>query len=125
MDLHVETVPTHGVADIFLIARAQQVLADAYPGYSWIVGLNDESLGGVMTIMNLEVNTQLLGAPNWGFVLKLSRIYADPSLKCVIMAGGAILESANLLRGRNIDQTIKNIDGVDHRKFPLIGISHD
>jgi len=120
VDLLIEQVPGHALADLDLTHQAQSVLSKHFPGYTWVVGLNDESLGGVMTIMNLEINSQLLGCPNWGYVLKLSRVYNDPSLKCVVKAGGEILESANISRVINKDEKIKSIDGVNHNRFPLI-----
>lgn len=119
-ELLITPVPTHELADTKLAKEAHRVLARNFPGFTWVVGLNDEDLGGVLTIMNLEVNEQLLGIPNWGYVLKLSRVYLDPSLKCVVEAGGAILESANLSRGQNRNEIITKIDGIDHSKFPLV-----
>lgn len=115
--LLVESVPYHELADIQLVARAQDVLSKQFPNYTWIVGLNDESLGGTMTIMNLEVNEYILGCPNWGYVLKLSRVYSDPDLKCVMRAGGAILESANISRNYNKDEVVKSIDTLDTSKY--------
>jgi hypothetical protein len=116
-NLLIETVPYHELADIQLVARAQDTLSKHFPNYTWIVGLNDEDLGGTMTIMNLEVNECILGCPNWGYVLKLSRVYSDPDLKCVMRAGGAILESANISRNYNKDEIVKSIDTLDTSKY--------
>jgi len=120
-DLLIESVPTHKLADLDLTNRAQKVLSDNFPGYTWVVGLNDEDLGGVMSIMNLEVNECILGCPNWGYVLKLSRVYSDPDLKCVMRAGGAILESANISRNFNKDEIVKHIDTLNTDKYIIRG----
>ena len=117
----IETVPTHKLAELELAKRALRVLTDHYPGYHWRVGLNDEKSGGILYIMNQEVNEQILGAPNWGHVLKISTVYADPDLKCVMRAGGEILESANINRGWNKEEVIKHIDGLDVTKHPMAG----
>ena len=113
--IDIEAVPGHALAEVDLAHRVHQVLAKHYPGYEWAIGIDEE--GGVMNIMSMTVNHQILGTPNWGYVLKLSRVYADPGLACVMRAGGAILESANINRGWNKNETIRHIDGV---KGPLV-----
>lgn len=120
MDIVLSKEPFHEEADPMLMYRIQKKLTDCYPGYTWIVKLDEEDLGGVVTIMCLEVNEQLLGLPNWGYVLKVSRVYSDPDLKCVMRAGGEILESAGISRNRNFHEVIKEVQGLDHKRFPLI-----
>ena len=116
------TVPGYRVADKQLIFDIHKILNHHFPGYTWIVGLNEEELGGIVCILNVEVNEQILGCPNWGYTLKISTVYNDSSRKCIIDAGGAILESAGISTNKNKDEEIKNIDGIDHKRYPLIGI---
>ena len=114
-DIIIEKVEGHNLADVRLVGDVHEVLNRHYPGYTWVVGLNDEGLGGVMSIMNMDVNMQILGNPSWGYVLKLSTVYQDPSLKCVVKAGGAILESAGLSRNGNKCEVVKKIDGLPNK----------
>jgi hypothetical protein len=122
-DVIIDPVEGHSLADVNLVAEAHRVLKEHYPGYTWVVGLNDDKLGGIMSIMNMEINTQILGVPNWGYVLKLSTIYADPDLKCVMRAGGELLESAGLSRDWNKNEELAKVDGIDHNKFPVVRIA--
>ena len=117
----IDQVPFHQLADPQLAYYMHYVLHNSFPGYTWIVGLDEDDTGGVAYIMNLEVNEQILGLPNWGYTLKLSTVYNDPTLKCVRNAGGAILESAGISTGKNKDEVIKSIDGMDNTKHILIG----
>lgn len=118
-DIIIEGHPGHTLADTELASRALKILTDSYPGYIWEIGLDEEDLGGIMTVVNKTVNEYIFDQ-NYGYVLKLSRVYTDPTLNCVKHAGGEILERANLARGRNNGNPVKNIDGVDHNRHPLI-----
>ena len=115
----IEGVPGHKLGDIALAKRALDVLKKHYPGYLWRVGINDDSTGGVMYIMNMDINTALWGNQNYGVVLKLSTVFNDPGLKCVANAGGEILERARLTRGRNNGNNPVSVDGVDSNHQPL------
>jgi len=120
VDIIVEPVPGYKLADAKLVQDCHNVLARVFPEYTWIIGLDEEDLGGVMTIMCYEVNEAMLGFPNFGYVLKLSTVYPDIERKCVIMAAGEILERAGLSTGRNKDLLVKRVEGINHNKHPLI-----
>jgi hypothetical protein len=121
-DLIVDPVPGHSLADMNLVADCHDVLKRNFPGYTWVIGLNDDESGGVMSIMNLDINEQILGCPNWGYILKLSTVYGDPELKCVMRAGGELLESAGISREINKGEQIQQIDGINHNRFPILRI---
>lgn len=68
------------------------VLNKAYPDHLW--GVTCDGSTGIATVRNLRLSGQ------WGFILKLSEINTDPTLKCVKMAGGELLERYRLSRAR-------------------------
>lgn len=78
--------------DVRLSRQIGEVLEKHYPGYMWAVHANTE--GGVADIHNLALHGL------WGFRLKLSKVMSDPSLKCVVDAGGELLERYNMKRGK-------------------------
>jgi hypothetical protein len=107
MEQEIHSVDCHELGDIWLTKRIADKLNDHYPGHLWAVHLNDESLGGVVVIRNMALSGK------YGFVLKLKRIYADPSLKCVMQAGGEMLERANMSRSSNWNNEFPdNIEGI-------------
>jgi len=118
--LELEAVPAHKIGDIQLAKRAMKVLCDHYPGFIWQVRINDEELGGIMTILNLTINEQIFDNNSWGYVLYLSNVYQDPNLKCVVRAGGEILERAYLARGKHRDgEEVVKVDGIPDKNQPL------
>jgi len=90
MGREIERVDYHEMGDIQLTHRIADKLNEHYPGHLWAVHLNDEKLGGVVIIRNLAISGK------YGYVLKLERIYADPSLRCVMRAGGEMLERSKM-----------------------------
>ena len=122
-DITIEPVEGHKLGDIALVTRALTVLTDHYPGYTWRVGIHDEPLGGVMYILNMDVCAAVFGNKPYGYVLKLTRVYSDPVLRCVLMAGGEILERARLARSRATGVEPKRIDGVPEYQQPIPGIT--
>ena len=118
--INIETVPAHKVGDIFLVKRVMKKLTDHYPGFLWRVGINDEQQGGVMYIMNMTVNAEIFSNSPWGYILFLSTVYHDSDLKCVVRAGGEILERAHLARGKfREDDLIEKIDGLPDENQPI------
>lgn len=107
VDQTIHGVEGHELGDIELAQRVADKLNEHYPCHLWAVHLNDESLGGVVIIRNMAVSFR------YGYVLKLNRIYADPSLKCVIEAGGEILERAKMKRSFWDGQYPKLVDGMN------------
>ena len=65
-------------------------LEKRYPGHAWGVQGNVET--GIVHVYNLNLSGQ------WGFVIKMDDLLNDPNMKCVIMAGGEVLERYNLSR---------------------------
>lgn len=68
-------------------------LHEHYPGHLWAVRANSAKLGGVVEIKNMAITNVE------GYLLLLSEVYADPSMKCIVRAGGELLERAGLKRG--------------------------
>lgn len=81
-----------GAQDLSLSRRAGEVLEKHYPGYMWAV--HADTNGGVLFIHNLALHGK------WGFQINLRKAYSDPSLKCVIAAGGELLERYRMKRGK-------------------------
>jgi hypothetical protein len=106
--------------DIRLALDAGHLLEKTYPGYIWQVRLNDSILGGVLEIHNITIQDQLYTHTNYGTLLKLSTIYADPGMKCVIQAGGEILERAGLSRIVNTGDPVKSVEGVPLDHQPIV-----
>lgn len=104
--------------DEILAKRAGDLLERHYPGHLWAVFINSEKTGGVMYIKNFRVSFI------YGYVLHLSNVYADPQLKCVVKAGGEILERAHMKRGRADGLLAKVVEGVKkrHQPIPHLGI---
>ena len=116
-DIAIHAVPAHRLGEYELAGRAAELLCQHYPGHPWAVFVDSEQSGGVMYIYNWGVSF------SYGYVLHLSTVYADPSLRCVIRAGGEILERAHLPRGhRERDQVVRHIEGVPARHQPIDGI---
>ena len=77
--------------DVILAKDAADLLYKKYPGYLWAVHVN--SKGGMLNIFCPNVSVR------YGYTIRLKEVYADPTLKCVMRAGGEILERAKLRRG--------------------------
>lgn len=77
--------------DFVMSKRIAEKLHEHYPGHLWACRANTQ--GGVVEIKNLAVTNVK------GYLLLLSEVYADPALKCIIEAGGEMLERAGLKRG--------------------------
>ena len=79
------------VADYDTAKRIAETLNRHYPGHLWGVTASHET--GIATVLNLRLSGR------WGFIVKLSEILHDPSMKKVIRAGGEILERYKVSRG--------------------------
>lgn len=106
--------------DIRLALEAGHLLEKVYPGYIWQVRLNDSLLGGILEIHNITIQNQLYTHVNYGIILKLSTVYADPGMECVISSGGEILERAGLSRIVNTGESVKSVDGVPLDHQPIV-----
>jgi len=106
--------------DLSLATRACELLDKQYPGYLWEVRLDEN--GGVLVIINKSLNEFLSGTyMNYGYTLHLSTVYNDPSLLCVMRAGGEILERADQPRGWWKGDAPSNIEGVKQKHQPIKG----
>lgn len=110
------------VADLtgrMLAADVLRVLDRHYFGYNWAVMV--DQLGRVVTIINRSLVSALNSNMEYGYVLHEQTIRDDPSRKCVINAGGEILERANMPRGPWDGQTYPTkIEGVQEKHQPIL-----
>jgi hypothetical protein len=78
--------------DMSLAKQIAEALHRHYPQQLW--GVNVEARTGLITIRNLYL------AGNWGYQLKMGRMYSASSLeKDAVRAGGEILERFRMSRG--------------------------
>jgi hypothetical protein len=100
--------------DMELASRMAAVLDNHYPGHAWAVHVDSEQ--GVANIFNWAVSFR------YGYRLKLKDLLAPgketANLRPVIMAGGEILERANMVRGawKEGEYLVGTIDGVDPKR---------
>jgi hypothetical protein len=80
----------HKAADDALAKRVVETLEYHYPGYPWKAEI-DHGQGVVMIAI-----PQLMGL--FKYLVKIWRIKSDPTLECIMKAGGAILEVYKLPR---------------------------
>lgn len=78
--------------DLTLSRQVGEVLEKHYPGHAWAV--HADTNGGVLLIQNLALHGV------WGFQLRLTDVYSDPSLRSVVNAGGELLERYRMRRGK-------------------------
>ena len=121
--MHEYEIESLGVtpADLELVARIFKKLHSCYPGHRWEVDYNSELSGGVVHIVNPALNAALsLTNKEWGYTLHLTTLYTDPDLKCVMRAGGELLERMHLARGfHKAEVELTKIDGIPERNQPL------
>lgn len=98
--------------DVVLAKNAAELLNKHYPNHIWAVHVNSTKTGGIMVIKNLLVSA------THGYVLHLTNVNNDPTLKSVIKAGGEILERAGLVRGANQWVRPQFVEGVQARFQP-------
>lgn len=80
-----------------------------YPGHLWAVNVNKD--GGVVNIFNLALSSL------WGYVLHTTTVIHDPELKCVMRAGGELLERARLKK-RYSGELPAEVEGMPDRYQP-------
>lgn len=116
MGLEIQPVEGHELGDIETAKAVAEKLNAHYPGHLWAVKVDSERSGGIVIIQNYAVSFK------YGYILKLARLYFDPDLKCVIKAGGEILERAKMKRGWWDGQDATHIDGLPDKHQPVNGI---
>lgn len=104
-------------ADVRLQNRCLKVLWSHYPGATWRVDV--DSRKGVVDIFCMNFSTR------WGVRWKLGRIYTDPDLYWVKMAGGEIMERARVARGKFDEDTaeIGWVEGIRPQDQPIRGMA--
>lgn len=90
--------------DVILAKRAADLLNTKYPNHLW--GVHVDSRGGVLNVFCPLVSTR------YGYVILLKDVYADANLKCVMRAGGEILERAALRRGTFKGELAQKVEGI-------------
>lgn len=116
MTIQIQPVDGHELGDVTLAAQIGEKLNKHYPGHLWAVKVDSERSGGIVTIQNFAVSFK------YGYVLKLSRVQSDPDLKCVLLAGGEILERAKMKRGWWNGEDSRHTDGIPDKHQPVNGI---
>jgi len=108
--------PGHAVErqDVVLAKNAADLLEKHYPGYLWAVHVDSE--GGVMNVKNHRISYK------YGFRLMLKDVYQDPGLKCVVRAGGEMLERARLARAGDKGVEVTHVEGIRAQDQPFNGI---
>lgn len=105
--------------DLQAVHAIARKLTKHYPGHLWNI-LWDED-GGVCNIICQTVQHPLMTNSLYAYTLHIKTINADPDLKCVMRAGGEILERARLDRHRFLDGVVPSrVDGVAPKHQPLL-----
>ncbi len=108
-------IEPHSPGDLYdreLAGRIGEKLNKHYPGHMWAVNVNSVDTARVVNIFDFAISQQ------YGYVLHLDTVENDPTLKCVIKAGGEILERANFARGQAKGEFAQHIDGAFDRHQP-------
>ena len=98
----IDDSPAQYQREIDLAKRVADVLHSHYPKHLW--GVNADLRGGIIQILNMRLSGR------WGFVLKVTDVESDPTMKTVVRSGGELLERYQMSRGKfNPDnyQTLK------------------
>ena len=97
------TADPKGSLNDILTARAMaEDLHAAYPGHFWAVSCDGRT--GMADVRNLALSG------NWGFRIKLGRMYSASAFKKdVLKAGGEVLERFNLNRGKLDDNQLSDL----------------
>ncbi len=87
----------HAASDLAITRRIAMKLDQHYPCHPWLVRV-DGAQGVAM------ISLPIIMKRNQSYVVHLSTIAADPGLRCIVKAGGEILERHNVPRaGFQID----------------------
>lgn len=84
-------VDPHVAMDLALTKRIADVLEHHYPGHPWMVQVSHAQ--GIAYI-----KIPILMGRNSAYILHLDRMASDPTLKCVMRAGGELLEKYKVPR---------------------------
>jgi len=95
--------------EMLIAKRCADHLHKHYPGHLWAVNVNKD--GGTVNIFNLALSSL------WGYVLHTTTVEHDPQLKCVMRAGGELLERARM-KAKCDGAMPEEIDGMPDRYQP-------
>ena len=80
-------------ADIALAKEVGDSLEDSYPGWGWLVSVNDGVIDIINVAMEAAVKKQTKRNVPWGFRMFADNVSTSSELKKkVIMAGGELIE---------------------------------
>lgn len=100
----IDTIRDVTLNDKMLCYNVGKVLNKHYPDHIWAVNVNSQ--GGVVDILAYNISKE------YGMRLLYTEVANDPSLTCVIKAGGELLERAWKARGRNDGQKPATLEGA-------------
>lgn len=103
--------PDISTNDFVTAKNIAETLHRHYPGHLWAVTC--EGKKGIATIRNLMFSA------DWGYILKLKTIFGDPQLRCVVRAGGEMLESYQQRRGRMDHDSVDALPRMNNG-FPML-----
>ena len=102
-------------SDLVLQNKCLVKLNSEYPGIEWRVDVN--SGRGTCDIFCVPLSSR------WGHRYHLGRIYVDPDLHWVMIAGGELLERAKRSRGRwEEDLPVGWVEGIRPQDQPINGM---
>ena len=101
------TVEDDQLQDFDTAKLVAEKLHETYPNHLWAVTVQD----GAIIVKNMAISGQ------YGFVLHLTDVYADPTLKCAIKAGGELLERAHMRRGKWTGECAEVLEGSTRQHF--------
>ena len=111
---YLRTIGHAMVDDKALADRVQDALNRFYPGHPLQVDFREDQ--GLVIIKHPAVSL------TYGYVLFLERIYADRPLRCVMQAGGEMLERAKMPRSYWDGQFAAHVEGVLPTHQPINGL---
>lgn len=107
-----DTVRKITLNDDMLTRQIGFTLTKHYPGHVWAVNVNSQ--GGVVDLKAYNIST------HYGYRLLYTDVSSDPDLKCIVRAGGELLERAHMIRGGRNEQKLEILEGVKKGHQELI-----
>ncbi len=98
----------HELGDYNTAVDVMTRLNREYPGWEWVVGINDEKTGGVMVILSKIFEAYSPLHHMWGLRVPITSVYADPDRRRILRHAGLMLEFCGLPRtytGGDLDLT--------------------
>jgi hypothetical protein len=121
-----ELTPTTSLQGMYDASEMIRVLSKHYPVYRW--GIEYDEDGKIVKVFNLTLQNPIASREMYGWVFHLSTVLEDKAngWRKLIMAGGQILERANMERKAWDMYTLpKHIDGVRPKHQPILDANGD